>query len=125
MPAPDDLKPDRKARFGEAARNGSRRLLREIERIGEAGPFRPALHAAAFGRLTAGLESRNRHCGRKQEIELVEPGGELAREVCPRQRRRHIVHMREGAALIGDLQQSRVHGGALIDGHRLRNGGGA
>src|SRR5215470_18809450 len=72
--AADDLKPDRQAIAGEAARHGSRRLAREIERIREdAGGLALDLHAPDLGWIEdAVAERRCRDRRREKQIEALE-----------------------------------------------------
>ena len=67
---PDQLQPDRQAVLGEAAGQGHRRLLRQIEGEGERRPPGPVFFACrALRREHAGSERRD--CGRRCKQQLV------------------------------------------------------
>ena len=74
----DDLEADGQTALGEAAGHGRGRLARQVERVAERRPSRPAVVGPTLRHLPPGLERRDRQRRRQhQVVRLVEPAHPL------------------------------------------------
>ncbi len=117
------MQPDRQTRLGEAAGNGGRRLLGEVEGEGKGRPVDPAVVQHGVGGFPVGIEGRDRQRRRDQQVPVAVKQVHVGAERAAFHLRVQDLERRDLGAHLRRFDQARVHQALALD--RLEEKSGA